>query len=155
MRSSSIGGCLPFEYLWFWFGPLSLSLEFEEDRISGCWDIYLFIFEVIFHWRSSFIWGPLHFNHFWFWFGPLSLSLKFKENPISGCWDIQLLIFEVIFHWRSSSLRTRRFNQWILNYSPFNILRSSSIRGHLHWKNFFILVRSPEHKFQIWDRSGQ
>ena len=38
LRSSSIISCLHFKHFQFWFGPLSLSLKFEEDPISGCWD---------------------------------------------------------------------------------------------------------------------
>ena len=40
-------GCLPLEVVFIlrickiWFGPLSLSLKFEYDPISGCWDIPL------------------------------------------------------------------------------------------------------------------
>jgi hypothetical protein len=41
--SSSIWGCLFLVNFLFWFGPQSLSLEFEEDPISGCWDIPLLI----------------------------------------------------------------------------------------------------------------
>ena len=59
-RSSSIGGRLPLEVVFYWrssfissniqfvFGPLSLNLKFEENLMSGCWDIQLLIF-----------WGPL------------------------------------------------------------------------------------------------
>ena len=111
--------------------------------------------------RSSSIGGRHHFNHFWFWVCPLSLSLKFKEDPISGCWDIQLLIFwgrlplEVVFHWRSSSFQAFfifvwspefKFkiwggsNEWLLRYSTFNILRSSSIGGRLPLEVVFISV---------------
>ena len=41
LRSSSIGGRLHFEHFWFWFSPMSLSSKFEEDPISGCWNIQL------------------------------------------------------------------------------------------------------------------
>ena len=67
---------------------MSLSLKFEEDLISGCWEIPSLIF-----------WGRLPFEvvfisgNFQFWFGPISLSLKFEEDPISGCWDIPIWIF--------------------------------------------------------------
>ena len=50
--------CLPLEviFIWsickLWFGHLSLSIEFEYDTISGCWDIILLIF-----------WGRLHLKH--------------------------------------------------------------------------------------------
>ena len=60
LRSSSIGGCLYFKHFWFWFGPLSLSLKFEEDPISGCWDIPLLIFWGRLPSRS--IRGRLHFK---------------------------------------------------------------------------------------------
>ena len=40
-------GCLPLEVIFisstfdFWFGPLSFTLQFQEDQISGCWYIQL------------------------------------------------------------------------------------------------------------------
>ena len=103
---------------------------------------YFYYFEVVFHWRSS------SFLAFFIWFGPLSLSLKFEKDQINGCWDIQFLIFwrllplAVVFYWRSSSFQAffilvwspelkfqiwGRTDQWLLRYSTFNILRSSSI----------------------------
>ena len=33
---SSIAGRLHFKHFLFWFGPLSLSLKFEEDPFLGC-----------------------------------------------------------------------------------------------------------------------
>ena len=94
LRSSSNGGYHLFKAIFFWFGPLSFSLKFEEDLISGCWDIQLLIFL-----RLSSIEGCLHFNQFTIlvW----SLKLKFK------IWG--------------------RSDQWLLRYSTFNILRSSSV----------------------------
>jgi hypothetical protein len=44
LRSSSIGGRLHFKHFIFLFGPLSLSLKFEEDPMNGCRDIQLLIF---------------------------------------------------------------------------------------------------------------
>ena len=44
LRSSSIGCRLHFKHLLFLFVPLSLSFKFEEDPMSGCWDIQLLIF---------------------------------------------------------------------------------------------------------------
>ena len=64
--------CLHLKHLWFWFGPLSISLKFVEDLIIGCWDIQHLIFweclplEVVIHWRSS------SFQAFFIYFGPLS-----------------------------------------------------------------------------------
>ena len=107
--------------------------------------------EVLFNLRSS------SFQPFLFWFGPLSLSLKFEKDPASGYWDIQLLIFwgclllEVVY-WRSFSFQAffilvwsselhfenwRRSDQWLLRYSTFNILRSSSNGGRLCFKHFY------------------
>ena len=87
------------------------------------------------------------------WFGHLSLSLKFEYDPISCCWDIQLLIFwghlqlEVIFIssisifvW-SPELKFKIWggsDEWLLRYSTFNILRSSSIGGRLPLEVVFI-----------------
>jgi hypothetical protein len=64
-------------------------------------------------------------SNFLFWFGPLSLSLKCEEDLISVCWDIVYLIF----------------------------LRSSSILGRLHFKQYSILVWSTLHRLKIWGRS--
>jgi hypothetical protein len=41
LRSSSTEMCLPLEVfisteIQSWFGPLSISLDFEEDQIRGC-----------------------------------------------------------------------------------------------------------------------
>ena len=47
-----------------------------------------------------------------------------------------------------------RSDQWLLRYSNFHILRSSSIRGHLHW-NLLTLVWSHELIFKIWEISNQ
>ena len=119
--------------------------------------------------RSSSICGRLSFNHLWFWFGPLNLSLKFQKDLASGYWDIQLLIFwgclplEVIFIFSifylvwSPELKFQiweRSDQWLLKYSTFKILRSSSIGGCLPFK-LLILVHSPSIKLQNWERSGQ
>ena len=96
----------------------------------------------------------------------MSLCLKFEKYPIIGCWDIQIFMFwghrplEVVFHWRSSSLKPfetlvwshelmfkiwRRSYQWLLKYSDFHILMSSSIRGRLPLKVVFI-----ETFFLLW-----
>ena len=61
-----------------------------------------------------------------FWSGPLSLSLKFEED-----------------------------DQWLLNNSTFNILRSSSILGHHHLKECFSLVWTPKLKFTTLGLSDQ
>ena len=105
----------------------------------------------------------------------MSITLKFEKDPISGCWDIPLLIFwgclpmEVVFvlsiflFWFgallilvwSTELKfqiSERSDQWLLRYSTFNILRSSSIGGRLC---IFILVWSSKLKFKIWGKSEQ
>ena len=104
LRSSSIRGRLPLKVVFietffsFWFGPMSSCLKFEEDPISGCWDIQSSIFwgqlplEVVFIWRSSLFECRLHWNLFWLWFGPMSLWLKSKEDPVSDCKDSQCFI---------------------------------------------------------------
>ena len=104
LRSSSIGGRLSLEivfilkHLFFWFGPLSLCFKFEEDLISGCWDIQLLIF-----------WGLLplevvirgHFKYFLFWFAPLSLCSFLRKIRSVVAEIFNFLNFEVFFHWRS------------------------------------------------------
>ena len=94
MRSSSIEGCLCFEH--FWFGPLCLCLKFEENPISGCWDIQLSIFlgllPLVVVFFSDFqalvvlVWSP---------------TLKFK---IWGRSDQWLLIYSTLKNLRSSSI---------------------------------------------------
>jgi hypothetical protein len=150
-----------------WFHPISLSLKFEENPSSSCWDNRLLIF-----------WGCLYFRQHLFWFGPLSLSLKFEKNPSICCWDIQLLIFgwllpsEVVFissqilfwlgplrlglkfeedHWRWFPFQAK----YKLEIFHFWYWRFSSIGGRLHFKNFFILVWTPKLRFEIWGRSDQ
>ena len=114
MRSACFRGCLPLKvvfietFFWLWCGPMSLYLKFEQDPISSCWDIQVFIFwghlplEVFFHWRLS--------------------SLK---SYLALVWSHELM-FKI---WRRS-------DQWLFRY--FHFLTSSSIRGHLPLKVIFI-----------------
>ena len=119
LRLSSNLGRLPWEVIFMLcicklcFGHISLSLKFEQDPISGCWDIPLSIFwgclpiKVVFHGRSSSFYAFVNFALVCL--GHISLSLKFEHDLIRGCWDIPLWIFwgclsiMVIFHGRSSS----------------------------------------------------
>ena len=45
-----------------------------------------------------------------------------------------------------------RSDQWFLRYDTFNILRSSSNGGYLHFKPFFTSVWSSKLKYEIWGR---
>ena len=81
-RSSSIGSRLPLEVVfissnfWFLFGPLSVSLIYEEDLSNGSWDIKLLIF-----------WGRFFFFFFFFLFGfGLGFSLGWLSFPVSNTW---------------------------------------------------------------------
>ena len=127
-----------FYMLWGQLYLRSSSIVFEYDPISGCWDIPLFIF-----------WGHLPLEVLFFlrilkmWFGHLSLSLKLEYDPTNGCWDINILIFygcfplKVIFILRICKILFGHLkyklwewlNKWLLSYSTFNVLRSSSFRG--------------------------
>ena len=76
---SSIVGHLHLKQLWFWFGPLNLSLKFGADLTSVLWDILLLIF-----------WGhlPLEVFHY---LHPLSILVwspwpKYKRWGISNEW---------------------------------------------------------------------
>jgi hypothetical protein len=105
------------------FGHLSISLNFEYDPISGCWDIPLLIFwgslslEIIFILRIC----KILFSH-------LSLSLNFENYTINGFWNIPLLIFwghlplEVIFFGlRSSSFKyILELTRYWLRYFPLS-----------------------------------
>ena len=89
---TSIWGRLHFKHFLFWFGPLSVSLKFEEDPIRCCWDIQLLLFwgrlpfEVVFI-SSIFIlvWSP---------------ELKFKIGGRSSQWLLIYLTFDIL--WSSS-----------------------------------------------------
>ena len=111
---------------------MSLCLKFEQDPISGCWDIQIFIFwghlplEVVFHWRL-------------FSLKPF-LTLVWSQELMFKSWG--------------------RSNQWLLRYSTFHILRLSSIGGRLPLKVAFIgpfltLVWSHKLMFKIWGKSDQ
>ena len=148
---------IPWDVVFHWrlssLKPISILVWSNElmFKIWGRSDQWLFI------WRSSLFECRLHWNLFWLWFGPMSLCLKFEE--FSGYCDIQFFIFwghlpfEVVFHSRSSSSKPfltlvwshelifkilGRSDQWLLRYSTFHILRSSSIRGRLPLKVVFI-----------------
>ena len=43
-----------------------------------------------------------------------------------------------------------RSDRWLPRYSTLNVLRSSSIRGHLHLQQYSLLVWSPRPKFKSW-----
>ena len=88
---------------------------------------HLQYFEGIFRWKSSSIWILLHFKEF--------LLSVWSPNLKSKFWE--------------------RSNQWLLRYSTFDILRSSSNRCHLHFKHFLLSVYSPKLKFKVWRRSDQ
>jgi hypothetical protein len=90
---SSIGGRLHFNLFWFWYGPLSLSLKFQEDVTSSCWYIQLNIL------RSSSIGFRLIYYFLIYWYGSLSLSLKIEKDPISGCQDILLMFWCRLISW--------------------------------------------------------
>ena len=73
-RSSSIGGRLPFKHFVFVFGPLVLSLKYEEDPRTGCWCIPPLVFwgrfplDVVFMESGCKFWfdligGRLHLKH--------------------------------------------------------------------------------------------
>ena len=75
----------------FWFGHLSLSLKFDNDPISGGWDIPVLIF-----------WDRLSLCHL-IWsicrlgFGPLCLSFKFWWDTYRDCWDIPIQYYLASF----------------------------------------------------------
>ena len=101
-----------------WFDHIILSLKFEQDLISGCWNIPLSLFwgchPITFIFFSPVVTELFQFKLFWnclpikvifhnwsysfyvfflLWSGHISLSLKFVQDPICDCWDIPLLMF--------------------------------------------------------------
>ena len=97
--------------LYFWFGSLSFNLKFQEDPISGCWDIQLWYFEVVFHWRSSSFQAFLIQN----W----SPEIKFT---IWGRFDQWLLIYSTFNTFRVSSIKDHlHFKYFWFWLSPLNL----------------------------------
>ena len=112
---------------------------------------------------------------------PVEDWIKINNKTLSGLWDIQIFLFwgylplEVVFHWSLSSSKPfftlvwshehmfkiwGRSHQWLLRYSNFHILKSSSIRCRLAFQVVFIetfltLVCSPELMFKIWGKFDQ
>ena len=79
------------------------------------------------------------------WVDHLISSLKLKKYVISGCWDIPLLIFwgrlslDFAYIGCSPNLKFKswgRSNKWLLRFSTFNILRSSSLQGIFNFDLF-------------------
>ena len=110
----------------------SPKLQFKVWGRSDQWLLRYSNFRIL---RSSSIGIHLHYEQLSILV--LSSKLKFK---IWG-WSVQSLLrykFEL------------RSHQQVLRYSIFNILRSSSIGGHLHYEQLSILVLSSKLKFKIW-----
>ena len=128
---------------------LSSRFPLTPKSNSACFEV-IFPCEVVFNWRSSFVVGHLLLKVVSIlrvskiWIHHLSLSCKFEYDPISGNWDIGLS--STGGHLHLKHLQTLVWSpkanykiwvwshQWLLRYSTFYILRSSSIWGHLHLK---------------------
>ena len=97
LRSSSIGGCLPFKHFVFGFGPLVLSLEYEEDPIIGWRDISPLVFWglhckwlYILVWSHSFIYSSIFSNVPIvpkLWFHWISFFLDFTSDVLKWVHD--------------------------------------------------------------------
>ena len=97
-----------------------------------------------FCWRSPSFWVIQKYDL-------ASLSFKFDYDQISRCWDIPLFIFWGRLHLKdlyiivwSSKLKFKVWvgsHKWLLRYSTFNILRSSSMGCHLHLKYWSTLLK--------------
>jgi hypothetical protein len=137
-----------FKHFWFWFGPLSLSLKFKDDQISGCWHIQLLIFWACIQLDIIFI-----SSIFYFGLVPWALFRNLRKIRSVFAEIFNFKYFEFVFHWRLSSFQAflilvwslklnfkiwGRSNQCLLRYSTFDILRSSSIGGRLPLKVVFI-----------------
>ena len=92
-------------------------------------------------------------GHFEFFNFGLVPKIKFR------IWSVlaEILNYDIL-RFSSSGYRLQfiwwRLDQWLLRYSTFNILRSSSVGGCLPFIDF-ILVWSPWLKFKIWGKSDQ
>ena len=104
---------------------------------------YFSYFEVIFHFRSSFIGGHLHLTLLY----PLvySRQLKFQilVRSVQGLSSVGGHLHLIpLYSWvKSYKLKIKigvRSDQWLLRYSTFHILRSSSILGLLPLEIIFI-----------------
>ena len=101
LKSSFIRGRLPFKvvfinsFFWLWYGLLGLCLRFEEDPISGCWDIQIFIF-----------WGHFSLEVFII---QTFLTLVWSPGPMFKIWgrsDWWLLRYSYFHFLRSFSIRS-------------------------------------------------
>ena len=123
-----------------------LNLRLRQLAWNSGWYLYTFtIFNLCLGLslvlKGPSIGGHLYFKHFWFlvW----SPELQFK---ISGRSDQWLLRYSTLIFWgrhhfnhfwfRIGPLRLSLKFEEDLRYSTFDILRSSSIEGHLHFKHF-------------------
>ena len=138
-------------------------------------DIFHFLsFEVFFHWRSSSFQVIVNLSwlpklEFQIWersnqgFTEIFRFQYLRSSSIGGClyfkqWSILLWVPKFKFQiWGRSDQGLMSYStvNMLLRYFAFSILRSSSIGGWLHFKQWSILVWVPKFKFQIWGRSVQ
>ena len=126
------------------FGHKTLSLKFEYDTISGCWDILILIF-----------WGCLHLKDLQNMV--LSYKLKLKIWEWSSKWllrhstsilghlhlkDLQNMVLSYKPKFKIWVRSNKWWLRWFIIYSTFYILRSSSVRGCLHIKDWQNMVWS-------------
>ena len=114
-----------------------LSLQFEEDPNSGCWDFPLLIF-----------WGHLPLDSV---FNSNNSQFLFVNSSTGHLKQCLILIWSPQLNFKI----WERSDHWLLGYSTFNILRSSSIKGLLHFEQFSILIGYSKLTFKIWGRSNQ
>ena len=127
-----------------WSPELKFKI-FRKIRSAVAEMFYFLYFEVVFHSTLSSI------RAFWIWLDHLSLGLKFEGIRSLVAEIFNFWYFEVLFHLMLSLLQAffilvwspelqfqikGRSVQWLLIYSTFKILRSSSIGGHLCFKHF-------------------
>ena len=109
-------------------------------------------------WRRSDQW-LLRFSTLIFW-GHLPLDIVFNSKIIHFMFVISStgnLKQFLILIW-SPQLKFKiweRSDQWLLRYSTFSILRSSSSKGLLHFEQFSIWIGYSKLTFKIWGRSNQ
>ena len=137
------------------YGGLEADI-FDKDWLIGCGVLFFSSKSRLQHSLIISFYTSLWVDVATFWFGSIWVFEK-KGDKLGWAEPHSKfpLGFPINFPCESHSLNKIQLDQWLLRYSTFNILKSSSIGGRLHCKPFSILVWSPYLKFQIWLQSNQ
>jgi hypothetical protein len=155
-----VGGRLHFKHFYFWFCPLSLSLEFDDNLISGCQDIQLLIFWGCLPLEVVLISSILNFG-----LVPWALIYNFRKIQSAVAEIFSFCDVEVSIYWRSSLFVAflllvwspefkfefwERSDQWLLKYLTLVNSGCLSMEVIFHWRSSSIRVNLNFKQFLIW-----